>query len=116
MLFGGIGLMVLGASQVGWTPFSFDVSSALMLLYLAFLSAAGFALWNSVMKYNPVGKVSMYMFLVPVFGVMLSNLLLGEVINNMAAIALLLVVCGIIIVNRGKKERKNIGSVQKSVI
>lgn len=102
MLFGGVGLTLLGASKAGWVPFSFDLKSSLMLLYLAILSAAGFVLWNSVMKYNPVGKVSMYMFLVPVFGVYLSNLLLGEDVNMMVIVALLLVVFGIIVVNRGK--------------
>jgi drug/metabolite transporter (DMT)-like permease len=102
MLFGGIGLTFLGASGAGWIPFTFDLKSSFMLLYLAVLSAAGFVLWNSVMKYNPVGKVSMYMFLVPVFGVYLSNLMLGEEVNIMVAVALLLVVGGIIIVNRGK--------------
>ena len=34
------------------------------------------------MKYNKVGKVSMYMFFIPVFGVLLSSMILGEAIHS----------------------------------
>lgn len=100
MLIGSIGLILIGVVSVGVYPFSFDLSSALILLYLAFLSAAGFILWNNVMKYNQVGKVSLYLFLIPVFGVILSSLLLDETLHYVVLFALGLVVSGIIIVNR----------------
>lgn len=102
MLFGGLALTLVGAVGAGGMPFDFGWKSGAMLLYLSFLSAAGFALWNSVMKYNPVGKVSMYLFFIPIFGVMLSNLMLGEAVNAIILVSLLFVVAGIIIVNRGK--------------
>ena len=54
------------------------------------------------MKYNKVGKVSMYLFLVPVFGVLLSGLFLNEVMHYTILIGLMLVVVGIIIVNGQK--------------
>lgn len=100
MIFGAIGLLIIGMIQVGMFPFHFTLKSILILLYLSFLSAAGFVLWNNVMKYNAVGKVSIYLFLTPVFGVFLSSALLGERIHSLVLIGLALVAAGIIIVNR----------------
>ncbi|PTX63318.1 EamA-like transporter family protein [Melghirimyces profundicolus] len=100
MLFGSLGLILTGVTLAGWHPFHFNASSMMILFYLAFLSAAGFVLWNNVMKYNPVGKVSMFLFTIPVFGVMLSGLLLGESLHLFILLGLTLVAGGILIVNR----------------
>lgn len=113
MLIGSLGLIVIGVVSVGVYPFSFDVTSALILLYLAFLSAAGFILWNNVMKYNQVGKVSLYLFLIPVFGVILSSFLLGEELHYIVLFALGLVVSGIIIVNRPQQRTEASDAVSK---
>ncbi|MDK8183966.1 DMT family transporter [Paenibacillus sp. UMB4589-SE434] len=104
MLLGGIGLMIVGAMKAGITPFQWEMQTLLLLAYLAFLSAAGFGLWNMIMKYNAVGKVSMYLFLIPVFGVFLSVMLLGEHFNVWTLAALLLVVAGILVVNRSPAQ------------
>jgi len=100
MLFGAIALLAAGASIGGPPRLSFTIASAGMLAYLAFLSAAGFVLWNTIMKYNAVGNVSMYLFLIPVFGVMLSALLPGESLHRYIVLGLALVAAGIVIVNR----------------
>ncbi|MFX3625527.1 MAG: DMT family transporter [Ectobacillus sp.] len=105
MIFGAFGLLMIGTWQAGPLPFSFDMKAMLMLLYLSFLSAAGFLIWNTVMKYNKVGKVSMYMFLIPVFGVMLSSLILGEEIHSFVLVGLACVGSGIVIVNRAQQEK-----------
>lgn len=111
MLFGSVGLIMVGGVTAGFFPFAFNLYTITLILYLAFLSAAGFVLWNNVMKYNKVGKVSMYLFLVPVFGVMLSALFLDEVMHYTILVGLTLVVLGIIIVNRQKASDK--GSKEK---
>ncbi len=103
MIIGSIALIGVAVFRTGFTPFSFDWKSGFILLYLAFLSAAGFVLWNTVMKYNKVGKVSIYLFLIPVFGVFLSSIILHESVHTLILLALALVVSGIIIVNREKK-------------
>jgi drug/metabolite transporter (DMT)-like permease len=105
MLLGGGALFTVGASFAGLMPFDFTLKTVLMLLYLAFLSAAGFVLWNNVMKYNKVGSISMYLFLIPIFGVMLSALMLGEEMHLIILVALGLVVSGIVIVNRPKRSK-----------
>jgi drug/metabolite transporter (DMT)-like permease len=102
MLLGGILLCTVSCWQSGLFPFLFDLQSALMLLHLAIVSAVGFMLWNNIMKYNQVGSVSMYLFLIPVFGVFQSAILLSEPLSIAVLAALMLVSLGIIIVNRNK--------------
>ncbi|WP_114570754.1 DMT family transporter [Exiguobacterium flavidum] len=97
MVFGSLGLFVAGAVlDRSSFPFTFDAATGSMLLYLAFLSATGFTLWNLLMKYNPVGRVSLFMFFVPIYGVTLSALILNETIPPQALIGLLFVVAGIL--------------------
>ncbi len=108
MLLGGFGLLVVGSLSVGPMPFTFTTYSLGLLLYLSLLSSIGFVIWNNVMKYNYVGHVSMYLFLIPVFGVILSSLLLNEIIHIFVVLGLLFVTSGIIIVNRNKVEEYSI--------
>ncbi|WP_242220694.1 DMT family transporter [Bacillus cereus group sp. BfR-BA-01380] len=115
MVIGSLGLLFIGILQVGFMPFTFHMQTLLMLLYLSFLSAAGFCIWNTVMKYNKVGKVSMYMFFIPVFGVILSNLILGEAIHSFVLFGLACVATGIIVVNRTRSER-NTANAKSNVV
>lgn len=76
-----------------------------LLLYMAFLSAAAYSLWGILLKYNPVGKVSIFGLTNPIFGALLSALILGErsQISVMQVLLALLLVCGgIYLVNREK--------------
>jgi drug/metabolite transporter (DMT)-like permease len=74
---GGLLLCLLGFA-LGGDVGDFDLQSGALLAYMAFLSAVAFALWSTLLKYNPVGMVAIFNFLIPVFGVTLSALLLGE--------------------------------------
>lgn len=105
MLFGAVGLILAGLPGAGFVPFHFSGKALWLLVYLAFLSATGYILWNNVMKYNQVGKISVYLFLMPVFGVFLSNIFLNEKLNVFVFIGLFFVTWGIIIVNRQKSVR-----------
>ncbi|MDE6658368.1 MAG: DMT family transporter [Oscillospiraceae bacterium] len=81
--------------------------SLLILFYLAFVSACAYSLWAVLLKYNPVSKVTVFGFLNPLCGVIISSILLHEtgVFNWQGITALILVCIGIIIVNFEKKER-----------
>ena len=48
------------------------------MIYLALLSAVAYGLWSVLLKYNPVSRVTIYAFMTPVMGVLLSALMLGE--------------------------------------
>lgn len=80
-----------------------------VLLYMAIISAVAYTIWGVLLKYNPVARVSVYGFMNPVFGVILSAFLLGE--KNQAfgykgLTALLLVCIRIFIVNKEPKAVK----------
>lgn len=99
--------LAAGGRLTVWTG-----SGILMLVYLAFLSAVAYSLWGILLKYNPISRVAVFGFMNPVFGVILSALLLGETDNLgvMCIVALLLVCVGIYIVNRPDRAS---GKVQK---
>ena len=81
---------------------------------MALLSTVAFSLWTLLLKYNPVGKVAVYGFTIPIFGVLLSGILLGETIFSVKYLAALLFVSGgVILVNRndaGKQNRNDVSS------
>lgn len=103
---GGIILSVIGTSMGGQVS-GFGLQPVLLLLYLSFISATAYTIWGILLKYNPVGNVSIYGFMNPVCGVILSALLLNEKKSFQAStvIALILVCLGIWIVNREKTKK-----------
>ena len=92
----------------------FTWKSAALLFYMALLSTVAFSLWTLLLKYNPVGKVAVYGFTIPIFGVLLSGILLGETIFSVKYLAARLFVRGgVILVNRndaGKQNRDDVSS------
>ncbi|WP_228469337.1 DMT family transporter [Paenibacillus sp. JNUCC31] len=97
---GGMVLTLLGF-LLGGSVTHFTLESTGNLIYLVLLSATAFCLWNLLLKYNKVGKVSVFNFLIPVFGALLSALFLGETIMELKnLVALLFVSIGIYLVNR----------------
>ena len=74
----------------------FGLEAALLLAYLAALSAAAFALWSVLLKHNPVGSIAIFNCAIPIFGVLLAGLLLGEnILEWKNLVALVLVSTGI---------------------
>ena len=99
LFIGGIILVVLGMI-FGARIEHFTVKAFFMLIYLASLSSIAFSLWNLLLKYNNVGLVSVYIFLIPIFGSILSAIFLGEAIWEIKNIIALILVCiGIRMVN-----------------
>nr|WP_294493140.1 DMT family transporter [uncultured Mediterraneibacter sp.] len=103
-LMGGALLIVTGLLMDGQVA-GFTGKSILLLIYMALLSTVAFSVWTVLMKYNPVGKVAVYTFTIPIFGTALSGIILGEAVlewKNLAALAL--VCAGSIIVNRPEQD------------
>jgi len=99
LLFGGFILTVIGFAAGGRIA-GFDGKSAALLIYMAMLSAVAFSLWTILLKYNSVGKVAIFGFSIPVFGVFLSAVILGEQIISLKNFAALICVSiGILLVN-----------------
>lgn len=85
-----------------------DIESVLVLLYLAALSAVAYALWGVLLKHNPVSKVSVFSFTTPIFGTILSTLMLEEASGTEPlnlVITLLLVSSGIFLLNYAPKDK-----------
>lgn len=104
---GGAFLIVLGLILGGEVVVQ-DIESVLVLLYLASLSAVAYALWGVLLKHNPVSKVSIFSFTTPIFGTILSTLMLEEASGTAPVnliITLLLVSSGIFLLNCAPKDK-----------
>ncbi len=108
-ILGGLVMMIVGFALGGRIKLVPQASAYILLLYMAFISAVAYSVWGILMKNNPVSRVSIFNFMTPLFGVLLSAIFLGEVDqalqwNKLAALAL--VSAGIYVVNRkyGKAE------------
>ena len=92
LAFGGLVLVLIGHAT-GGTLSGFTVASSTLFAYLVLLSSIAFALWTCLLKYNNVGMVSVFNFLIPVFGALLSAIFLGESIFEWKYVLALLLVC-----------------------
>ena len=72
-----------------------------MLVYLALVSSVAYTLWGILLRTNDVSKISIFGFINPVIGVVLSAILLKETgtLGIRYFLALLLISLGIVIVN-----------------
>ena len=105
LFIGGLGLLAIGAIGGGALP-PFGVQAGALLLYMALLSSAAFAIWSLLLRHNPVGLIAAFNFLIPVFGVALSAVFLGESVLRWSYLAALILVCvGIWLVTRGPRAR-----------
>ena len=103
---GGVVMIAAGYLMGGRVMFP-DAKGMMMLFYLAFASAAAYTIWSQLLKYNPVSKVAVFCFMTPVFGVLLSTILLQEsdqISLFQGAAALILITVGIIISHRVQKN------------
>ncbi len=101
------GLVLLTAGFICGGKLSFDnLNSILILLWLAFVSAAAFSLWTALLKYHDASRISIFNLLVPVFGTVLSGIMLGESIFRIETlVSLVLISLGIVLVNlRGRQK------------
>ena len=90
---GGAVLTLVGHATGGVLQ-GFTLKSASLMVYMVLLSAMAFALWTTLLKYNPVGMVTVFNFLIPIFGAVLSAIFLGESIWEWKNVLALLLVCG----------------------
>ena len=106
-LAGGILMSAFAFALGGRIHMQAGVKSILILLYLALISAVAYTVWGLLLKHNPVSRVAVTGFMNPVFGVLLSALVLGETDEafNLKSLASLLLVCiGIYAVNANFKR------------
>ena len=82
----------------------FTLGAASLLGYLILLSALSISIWSLLLKHNRVSVITAFNFMVPVFGVALSAVFLGESIFKLSnGIALVLVSLGIWLVTKPQR-------------
>jgi drug/metabolite transporter (DMT)-like permease len=97
---GGAALLVVGYA-LGGTLAGLSLKPALILGYLVLSTSFSYALWSVLLKYNRVGVVSVFNFLVPIFGALLSATFLGETFLEWKNLVALALVCsGICLVSK----------------
>ena len=105
LLIGSIILIFIGFAG-GGRDIAFTPKSFILLLYLGFISAAAFTLWAILLKYNGVGRVSIYKFTIPLFGTLLSYVFLQEEFMGFYVIASAIYVSlGILLINATPKSK-----------
>lgn len=103
--FGGILLLIAGFVTGGKLDFS-SIKALLVLFWLAFVSAAAFAIWTALLKHHHASRICVFNLLVPVFGTLLSGIMLGESVFGIEMIVSVVLICaGIFISNMQIKKR-----------
>lgn len=106
MFLGSVMLFVLAITKVSPGALNFNLYTSALIVWLAFISAGAFGIWTVLLKFNPVGKISLYQFLIPVFGTISSAILLpGEKLTLGVLGSLFLVSMGILAVNLETKAK-----------
>lgn len=101
---GGAVLTLIGY-LLGGNLTNFTFKSTTLLIYMALLSSVAFALWSQLLKYNKIGVISVFNFLIPVFGTILSAIVLKENIFDIKILMALILVCtGIYLVYKRKES------------
>lgn len=103
---GGVVLLLIGLFQGAVFPIS-GIKGYFLLLYMALLSSMAFSIWTTLLKYNKVSSITIFFFLIPIVGTLLSALMLNEsVLRIEYLLALGLVVTGIILVTHVRDNSK----------
>ena len=108
---GGAILTAVGLAAGGSLP-NVTPAGIAMLGYLAVVSGVAYSLWSILLKHNPTSKVVIFGFMNPVFGVIISSILLNEANVlpwQQCAVALALITVGIYTVNRPGRRAEAAG-------
>lgn len=93
-------MFIIIGKLVGGNLFIVFVEFGILLVYMVFLLLVVLVIWFILYKYNKVGNIIMYNFLMLIFGVILFVFLFGELIFEVKNLIVLVLVCiGIWIVN-----------------
>ncbi|PKM93973.1 MAG: EamA/RhaT family transporter [Firmicutes bacterium HGW-Firmicutes-1] len=107
-LFGSVVLLGVGLIAKGGFHLKFNALALVLLIFSALVSAIAFVIWYNLLKHNKATTVTIYIFLIPIFGTMISSIVLpNEILNINIIISLVLSATGIYLVNKNSKEVLN---------
>jgi drug/metabolite transporter (DMT)-like permease len=106
MFFGGMFLYIASFIFDDYSTLKWTAPAVWSLVYLiVFGSIIAYACFSYAVKKLPITIVSLYAYINPIVAVILGTLILGEMFNIRIAIAMLITVAGIYIVNKGFQLR-----------
>ena len=102
------GILMIAAGLLGGGKLAAASATAWpLMIYLSLVSAVAYTLWSLLLQRHPVSRIMVFSFLNPVFGVLLSAVLLDEIrgLNIPRCLLAMVLVClGVWIVNRPEKQ------------
>ncbi|HZX74542.1 MAG TPA: EamA family transporter [Cyclobacteriaceae bacterium] len=108
MLFGGLFMIPLTLLLDDYSSIHFSNEIAFSLAYMILIGSVGaYACYSYAIKKLPMTLVSLYAYINPIVAVILGSLVLNEKLNLRVAIAILITIAGIYIVNRGYQLKNN---------
>ena len=102
-LTGGIVLLASGIA-LGGKLVNIDVKSILIFAYICLASIAAYSLWNILIKYNDLSKLSVIKFTEPLFAVIFSGLMLGEKIFRISYLVSFIIILAAILISNVKRR------------
>lgn len=101
-------ILVISGYLYGGKLTNISLKGVILLIYMALLSSVAFGLWSQLLKYNKISTISVYNLLIPIFGTLLSGIILKENIYSFnKIISLVFVSLGIYLVNFNKGDKLN---------
>lgn len=105
-IMGSFILLAVGLYGTGGFHLRFNLAASLLLFYSAAVSAIAFVIWFNLLKHNKATSVTIFLFLIPIFGTIISSIVLpNEALSINVLISLILSATGIYLVN--KKSGRN---------
>ena len=105
MLAGGLGNLIIGTALGEIPSFRLTPDSSLALIYLMFFgSIVGYSSYVYVLKNWPISKAGTYAYVNPIVAVVLGALVLGEAVTYKVVIALVIILSGVILVQKSKAK------------
>ncbi|HWQ84337.1 MAG TPA: EamA family transporter [Anaerolineales bacterium] len=112
MLVGGVALLLLGSITGEWSQVSWAAISGKSILGLAYLivfgSLIGFASYSWLLRVAPTSLVSTYAYVNPLIAILLGNLLAEEPLTPQVAIAAVVIVSAVVLINSARAPKVKI--------
>lgn len=97
-------VLIIAGSNLADTSLNFNLKAGLLLAYAAFISATAFSIWTLVLQAHSANEFGIYKLFVPLFGSILSVIILGESFTIRLTIGMILVLSASLILNLNKKK------------
>lgn len=105
LLLGSLPLIIFG--RILWVnPVILSLKAFFMLFYGAFITATSFTIWTIVLQNHSANQFGVFKLFIPIFGSLLSVIILGEVFTLRLFMGLILVLTGSFVLMKGRNKKR----------